>query len=135
LFGLESANQHTLDRINKGVKSEDYKYIIKASQAGLEPHIAVMFGYPWETDEDAERTLGLVHHLLCEGYARTAQASFYSPMGGSGKQSHKKFIQRIYDVCYSPHFWFNQIKSIKNEADLKYLWKKIKAGLNAFRQN
>ena len=130
LFGLESANQQTLDKIQKGTKVEDVKYIIKAAKAGLEPHIAVMFGYPGETDKDALRTLHLVHYLLKKGYAKTAQASFYSPVGGGGKLKHKKYIRQIYSVCSSPAFWFNKIKSIKNEADLKYLWKQIKVGLN-----
>jgi len=130
LFGLESANQFTLDRINKGVKVEDVKYIIKAANAGLEPHIAVMFGFPWEDDSDATRTLETVWYLLRKGYAKTAQASFYNPPDGRNQEAHRKFTKRIYRVAFSPQFWFNQIKDIKNKDDLKYLWRKIKAGLN-----
>ena len=129
LFGLESANQQTLNKINKGVKVEDYKYIIKAARAGLEPHVAVIFGHPNETDNDALRTLKLVHYLLRRGYAKTAQASFYRVPGEAGQEAHRKFIKRIYEVAYSPQFWFNQIKDIKDVADLKYLWRKMKAGL------
>jgi anaerobic magnesium-protoporphyrin IX monomethyl ester cyclase len=138
LFGVESANQETLDRINKGVKVEDIKYIKKASEAGLEPHIAVMFGYPWESDEDALKTLRLVHWLLRNGYAKTAQASFYRPnktgdRQGDSKLSHRHFTKRIYNVAYSPQFWFNKIKDVHNIDDLKYLWRMIKEGLNAKR--
>jgi len=129
LFGLESANQQTLNKINKGVKVEDYKYIIKAARAGLEPHVAVIFGHPNETDNDALRTLKLVHYLLRRGYAKTAQASFYRVPGEAGQEAHRKFIKRIYEVAYSPEFWFKQVKDIKNADDLKYLWRKIKAGL------
>ena len=129
LFGLESANQYTLDRINKGIKVEDIKYIIKASKVGLEPHISVMFGYPWETDKDAINTLKLVWWLLKKGYAKTAQASFYRPFDNIVKSNHRKYVKRIYDVWKSPQFWFNQLKDIKDKNDLRYLWKKIKVGL------
>jgi len=130
LFGLESANQRTLDKINKGVKVEDYKYIIKAAKCGLEPHVAVMFGYPWETDREAVNTLRLVHYLLRKGYAKTAQASFYQSRGCASQSSHRTYVKKIYDVWKYPDFWFNKIRDIKNVDDLKYLWRCIKAGLN-----
>lgn len=135
LFGIESANQQTLDKINKGVKVEDIiPTIRKASMAGLEPHIAVMFGYPWEDDEAATSTLRLTHYLLRKGYAKTAQASFYTPPDnrlGQGRQnlSHRHYTKRIYSIAYSPQFWFNQLKDIKDIDDIKYLWRKIRAGL------
>ena len=132
LFGLESANQETLDRINKGVRVEDVKYIIKAAKAGLEPHLSVMFGYPWETDRDAVNTLHLVRYLLRKGYAKTAQASLYNPGSGElGNISHRKYVKGIYKAGFYPEFWFNQIKDIRNKDDLKYLWRKIKAGLKS----
>lgn len=133
LFGVESANQGTLDKINKGVKVEDLKYVIAASLAGLEPHVAVMFGYPWESDSDAIRTLKLVWGLLREGYAKTAQASFYSPDGGGGKESQRKYVKAIYDVSRSPSFWLTKIRDIHNVDDLKYLWRQIKAGIGGSR--
>jgi radical SAM superfamily enzyme YgiQ (UPF0313 family) len=126
LFGVESANQETLDRINKGVKVEDIKYIIRAAEEGLEPHIAVMFGYPWETDEDAVRTLGVVHYLLRKGYAKTAQASLYCPPDGVRNEAHKKYVKRIYRAAYYPDFWFNKLKEIRNIDDIKYIWRGIK---------
>jgi len=128
LFGIESANQDTLDRIQKGVKVEDIiPTIKKASECGLEPHIAVMFGYPWETDQDAIRTLKLVHYLLRKGYARTAQASFFTQPGFEGNRDHRKYIRQIYRAGYDPRFWFSRIKTIRNAEDIKYLWKGIKA--------
>lgn len=131
LFGLESANQQTLDRINKGIKTEDYKYIIKASKAGLEPHVAVMFGYPWETDKDAINTLRLIWWLLKKGYAKTAQASVYTPNDNDNPNDYqRKYVKRIYDIWRSPQFWFNKIKDVHNKDDLKYLWRCIKAGIS-----
>lgn len=128
LFGLESANQKTLDRIQKGTKTDDVKYIIKAAKAGLDPHVAVMFGYPWETDNDSIATLRLVHDLLRRGYAKTAQASFYVSKDGAN-ESQRKYIKRIYDVGYSPSFWITKLREIRNIDDLEYLWKQIKKGI------
>lgn len=130
LFGIESANQETLDKIEKGVKVEDIiPTIKKASEAGLEPHIAVMFGYKWESDQDAERTLALVHYLLRKGYAKTAQASYFRLRNSESNERHRRFVHKIFNATFYPGFWFNQIRDIKNKDDLKYLWRKIKAAI------
>jgi len=128
LFGVESANQETLNKINKGTTTEDIKYLIKASEAGLEPHATFMFGYPWETDEDSVRTLKLIHYLLRKGYAKTVQASFYDTPEQSN-ESQRKYVKKIYDVWKYPDFWLNKIKEINNADDLKYLWRSIKKGV------
>jgi anaerobic magnesium-protoporphyrin IX monomethyl ester cyclase len=142
LFGIESANQRTLDKINKGVKVEEIiPTIRRASEAGLEPHIAVMFGYPWETDTEALNTLRMVHYLLRKGYAKTAQASFYCPQEGTqayqegqkGQESHRHYVNAIYDVYKFPDFWWHTIRDITDVQDLKYLWRKIKSGINRNR--
>jgi anaerobic magnesium-protoporphyrin IX monomethyl ester cyclase len=128
LFGLESANQYTLDKINKGVKVEDTKYIIQAASAGLECHLTAIFGYPWEDDKDALHTLHTVHTFLKKGYAKTAQASFYCcPTDSDPNESHRKYIRKIYNAALSPEFWFHQIKTVKTKEDLLYLWKGIKS--------
>ena len=129
LFGLESANQRTLDRIHKGVRVEDIKHIKEAARAGLEPHTACMFGYPWETERDAEKTLGTIHYLLKNGYAKTAQASFYQNPLHDSNEGHRRYVQRIYDVAKSPRFWINKVRDIKNVDDLKYLGKQILASI------
>lgn len=129
LFGIESANQETLDRINKGTKIQDVKYVIAASLSGLEPHVSVMFGYPWETDEDAMRTLRLVWWLLRKGYAKTAQASFYTSRNNPSNQEHKKYVPMIYRAARYHDFWLNKLRDIKNKDDLKYFWRMIKEGI------
>ena len=130
LFGIESANQNTLDRLKKGIYAYDIiKTIREASRAGLEPHIAVMFGYSWETEEEEHRTLDLVHYLLKSGFAKTAQASTYSPTSSKPDSIHP-FTRRIYDVAWSPEFWINKAKDIKNWRDFVYLLKGIKKGIS-----
>jgi len=49
LYGLESANQKTLDLLSKGVTERDQIETCKmASDAGLDRHPTIMFGYLWE---------------------------------------------------------------------------------------
>lgn len=84
LFGLESANQNTLDRINKNLKVEQIADGVKwAKKAGLDPHITVMMGYPWETKEDAMRTIKLAKYLFKCGYVDTLQATIVIPYPGT----------------------------------------------------
>ncbi|MDD2751791.1 MAG: radical SAM protein [Candidatus Omnitrophica bacterium] len=84
LFGLESANQATLNRINKNLKVERIIEDCRAArQAGLFPHITIMFGYPWESYPEAWKTLELGKWLLKKGYAYTMQATVVIPYPGS----------------------------------------------------
>ena len=84
LYGLESASQKTLDMINKGVTVERMmKEIQWASKAGLEPHITIMVGYPWETREDAWNTFKLAKYLFEKGWAKTLQVTVVIPYPGT----------------------------------------------------
>ncbi len=83
-LGLESANQTTLDRLHKGTNTEDIERGCRiAKQAGLEVHLTVMVGYPWETRADAERTMILAHRLMREGYADMLQSTVTIPYPGT----------------------------------------------------
>jgi len=84
LFGLESANQSTLDRLNKGIKVEDITEGAEAaSRAGLDVHVTVMFGYPWEGPEEIEHTVELARELMKKGYAYTLQVTLVIPYPGT----------------------------------------------------
>jgi radical SAM superfamily enzyme YgiQ (UPF0313 family) len=84
LYGMESANQYTLDKIQKGIKVSD---IINgsrmASRAGLEPHATVMLGYPWESYKDAKQTIQLAKSCFEKGYFNTMQATITIPYPGT----------------------------------------------------
>lgn len=127
LFGVESANQETLDAINKGIKTYDVQYVIKASLSGIEPHITGMVGYPWETHEDAQRTVKLIQELLKKGYAHTAQASFYIAPKQVSNESHRIYIPQIYRAGLYPEFWWNKLKRIRTKEDIAYIWRGIKS--------
>ena len=84
LYGLESANQKTLDKLNKGELVED---VVKATQmakkAGLNPHVTCMIGYPWETRLEAKKTIDLTRWLFKEGYIDSLQATIVIPYPGT----------------------------------------------------
>ncbi len=84
LYGLESANQKTLDRINKNLRVEQIELSVeRAKKAGLEPHITAMMGYPWETKSDAKKTVTLAKKLFEKGYVDTLQATILIPYPGT----------------------------------------------------
>ena len=84
LYGVESANQKTLDRIKKGIKVSDItKGSRMAAKAGLEPHATIMLGYPWESYQDAKRTIALAKRCFKKGYFTTMQVTIIIPYPGT----------------------------------------------------
>lgn len=84
LFGVESANQSTLDRLNKRLTVAQIEEGARlASEAGLDVHVTLMFGYPWETAEEARRTAELGRALLRRGHAASLQATWLVPYPGT----------------------------------------------------
>jgi radical SAM superfamily enzyme YgiQ (UPF0313 family) len=83
-FGLESANQETLDRLNKNIKVKD---IIEgcemAKKAGLTVHLTMIVGYPWETKENALKTFRLAKKLMQTGKADVLQSTILIPYPGT----------------------------------------------------
>ncbi len=84
LFGLESASEETLARIRKCGKAADLaRSMSMAKKAGLEPHVTCMVGYPWETSEQARRTVQLTRSLFDRGLIDTLQATIVIPYPGT----------------------------------------------------
>lgn len=84
LYGLESANQNTLDRINKGQKPGDmWNSARMAKRAGLDPHVTCMVGYPWESKEEARATIEMTKKLFQRGWIDTLQATIVIPYPGT----------------------------------------------------
>jgi radical SAM superfamily enzyme YgiQ (UPF0313 family) len=83
-IGLESASQDTLDRLKKGTNIARFEESLKrAKAAGLEIHLTIMIGFPWETRADAERTVALGRGLLRKGVADMLQATVVVPYPGT----------------------------------------------------
>ncbi len=83
-FGLESANQSTLDKLNKGINVKDIlEGCEMAKKAGLTVHLTMIVGYPWETKEDALKTFELAKKLMQSGKADLLQATVLIPYPGT----------------------------------------------------
>ena len=84
LFGVESANQETLDRFVKALKVEDVeKGAAWASKAGLDVHLTFMFGHAWEGPAEIANTVKLARRLLASGHAATLQCTLTIPYPGT----------------------------------------------------
>ena len=84
LFGLESANHDTLSRINKCPLAKNVEESMRmAHEAGLRPHVTCMIGYPWESAEDARRTIDLTRSLFDRGWIDTLQGTIVIPYPGT----------------------------------------------------
>jgi radical SAM superfamily enzyme YgiQ (UPF0313 family) len=84
IVGIESASERTIDILDKGLRREQ---IIEgarlAAENGLQLHLTMMVGYPWETREDAYATLDLARELLHGGLAHHLQATVVMPYPGT----------------------------------------------------
>ncbi len=84
ILGIESASERTIDILDKSITREVIIEGCKmASAAGLQPHLTLMVGYPWETREDAYETLDLARYLMVNGYAHHLQATVVMPYPGT----------------------------------------------------
>lgn len=84
LFGVESANQATLDRFVKALKVEDVENGAKwAAEAGLDVHLTFMFGHAWEGPKEMANTVKLARKLLANGHASTLQCTLTIPYPGT----------------------------------------------------
>jgi len=78
--------------MNKGIKVEQIREGCKvAKEAGLEVHLTMMVGYPWETRDDALRTLALAKDLMVRGSADILQATVVVPYPGT--PFHKEALE------------------------------------------
>jgi len=121
LFGLESANQMTLDRLDKGLTVNQIKNSCKkAKQAGLEPHITIMFGYPWEARRDTLKTLELGKYLLKKGYASSMQATIVTPYPGTRLFEEAKKNEWLKTLDWDDYDMINLVMKTKvNEDELR----------------
>ena len=84
LFGLESANQKTLDKINKNNKIENIIPTLKlCKKYNIDAHITIMVGYPWESKKDLDNTLNLSREIFKKNLAASLQATIIIPYPGT----------------------------------------------------
>ena len=84
LFGVESANQATLDRFRKALKVEDVERgAAWATAAGLDVHLTFMFGHAWEGPKEIANTVAMARRMLANGSAKTLQCTLTIPYPGT----------------------------------------------------
>ena len=84
LYGLESASQETLDRINKNLQIKEIEQTLRwAKEAGLMPHLTIMVGYPWENRANINSTISLAEKYFRDGLANSLQATIVIPYPGT----------------------------------------------------
>jgi anaerobic magnesium-protoporphyrin IX monomethyl ester cyclase len=84
LYGMESGNQKTLHKLDKGMKVHEIEEGARmAKKAGLEPHLTIMLGYPWESKEEAKNTIAVAKSMFKKGYVDTMQATIVIPYPGT----------------------------------------------------
>lgn len=86
LYGVESANQSTLDRINKNLKFEVIEQelriiqeVNKEQKSCISPHITTMIWYPWESYQEAENTMNFAKRMFDEWLIQTLQSTIIMP--------------------------------------------------------
>ena len=81
LIGLESGSNETLVNLKKGYTVETVKETLRLlTKYGLHPHLTIMVGYYWETEEMLNDTVKFVRELMIKGYARTLQVTLCTPL-------------------------------------------------------
>ena len=84
LFGVESANQSTLDRFVKALSVAEVEQGCEwAHKAGLDVHLTFMFGHAWEGPAEVANTVAFARRLLANGWASTLQCTLTVPYPGT----------------------------------------------------
>jgi radical SAM superfamily enzyme YgiQ (UPF0313 family) len=81
LLGYEAADDETLQRLNKGYQLQHVENCLKwMTKYGLHPHLTIMVGYYWQTQEQLDKTVSEVKRLMISGLARTLQVTLCTPL-------------------------------------------------------
>jgi anaerobic magnesium-protoporphyrin IX monomethyl ester cyclase len=81
LLGFEAADDETLQRLNKGYQMEHVEKCLKwMTENGMHPHLTIMVGYYWQTQEQLDLTVRTVKELMFRGLARTLQVTICTPL-------------------------------------------------------
>ena len=81
LIGLEAADDHTLARLKKGYQIQHVERCLGwMTKYGLHPHLTIMVGYYWQTQEQLNQTVSFVKDLMLRGLTRTLQVTLCTPL-------------------------------------------------------
>lgn len=81
MLGYEAADDETLQRLNKGYQLQHVDNCLKwMTKYGMHPHLTIMVGYYWQTQEQLDKTVSEVRRLMFSGLARTLQVTLCTPL-------------------------------------------------------
>lgn len=81
LLGLESGSDYTLNKLKKGYTRETVLNTLRLlTKHGMHPHLTIMVGYYWETQEMLDETVSFVKEIMLGGLARTLQVTLCTPL-------------------------------------------------------
>lgn len=155
LWGLEQYDQYTLMIMKKGI---DFKLILPtltaAHEAGLENHVAVMYGIPWLPYQNEKLTYQFLKDMMKCGRVDSVQATLFTPypntpmyrslkesglvmtdnpddydMSISVTNADKNKIglmKRTYRLALHPQFIWNKMRSIRSMDDFKFYLRAFK---------
>ena len=70
-----------MKRLNKGYQKKFIEQCLQwMKKYGLHPHMTVMVGYYWETEEMLQETIDYVKYLMFSGLSRTLQVTLCTPL-------------------------------------------------------
>ncbi len=106
-YGAESANQSTLNKVKKGITVEQIRHAFKLTKkVGIAVHGNFMLGFPWETEEDTERTI----QLALETDPDTVQFSLVFPHPGTEMYEEAQKEGWFYDGIAENFDAFDMVK-------------------------
>ncbi len=81
LLGFEAADDETLLRLHKGYQMPHVEKCLEwMTKYGMHPHLTIMVGYYWQTQEQLDLTVKTVKDLMFRGLARTLQVTLCTPL-------------------------------------------------------
>lgn len=81
LLGFEAADDFTLQKLNKGYQMLHVEQCLKwLTKYGLHPHLTIMVGYYWQTQEQLDLTVSTIKNIMHRGLARTLQVTICTPL-------------------------------------------------------
>ena len=131
LFGVESANQATLDRFVKALRVEDVEKGAEwAHRAGLDVHLTFMFGHAWEGPAEVEKTVCLARRMLAKGWASTLQCTITIPYPGTPLFRELKEAGGLATLDWDEYDMRRQvtITPLVSEDDIKRAVRRVYAG-------
>jgi len=127
VVGAQSGSERILKIIRRGHSLEQIEnalYLLK--KHGFIPRVDFIFGFPFETDEDIEKTFNFIEKIV-KKYNAKVHAHTFMPLPGTplanagpGKltEKHYKFLGLLTAKGYLDGYWLNQEKLARRVANV-----------------